>query len=538
MKSMRFALLVATCIVSMYVHGQDLSLATDSVFKDYMVSLKNKGNDCYAQYDRLGVSQVISDYKQALAQRKSAGMLDAADEACYMMDLWKLQGDFYYLQSDYADYPQEVAEAYKNAEQNYKSYLHACQAQESHSGRMGEYMAHRELGQLYYKQERYLDAVHEMEMAVNGVVNFISDEDMQYDVLVQYAICLARTGQYEEALSCVDEVLGIYEEKGSSRFAEVLRKKAKILMLREEQDGINGSAEARDCYKKYFSQKKTDALKRFMGMPSQEREQYWLGIRPFVVDCYRIENADAELLYDVTLFAKGLLLQLDSAGGGRLDIHVTWQMVQQSLKPDACAIEFVQYEKYGQQQMGALVLKKTGVPVFVKMASPDSVWHHVVADKTVLERLAKTDRAQFNAIDQVYNDSTGLFRIIWNAALVEAIGNVNKVYFAPDGYIHRIAVEYMLPEEVSAWEMFRLTSTRRLLQQTSATGGKALIVGAVNYAAKIDYEEGTNDALAYRNMGRVTFGNLKTSRQEVETIMASRQSTSDVLLVGDKATEH
>ena len=95
-----------------------------------------------------------------------------------------------------------------------------------------------------------------------------------------------------------------------------------------------------------------------MDMSSAEREQYWMRIRPFVTDCYRLEDKNAGFLFDVTLFAKALLLQLDSTGGGRHNIHATWQMIQEKLKPNACAIEFIQYEKHGRQQMGALMAKR------------------------------------------------------------------------------------------------------------------------------------------------------------------------------------
>jgi len=237
----------------------------------------------------------------------------------------------------------------------------------------------------------------------------------------------------------------------------------------------------------------------------------------------------------VTLFAKGLLLQLDSTGGGRQDIHATWQMIQKRLKPDACAIEFVQYEKYGQQQMGALVLKKTGTPVFVKMAQPDSVMQYEIGPKTVKERLYDVNGEKKNAL---YKDSTGFFRKIWHAPLLSAMGNAHKVYFAPDGYIHQIAIEYMLPVEASSIQAYRLSSTRSLLEnKIDVSHDNALIIGGVNYFDTDKTAIEGNDAVAYDYLKGSHFKKLAASLAEVRRIIDCRHQAKDSLIVGEGATE-
>ena len=378
-----------------------------------------------------------------------------------------------------------------------------------------------------------------MKEVVSTASIYMRDEDEQFDKLSQYAICLARVNQFNEAISNIDEVLDNYENMDSERYGEALRKKAKILMLREEQGGKTGTSEALDYYRQYFGLKKKDALVHFMGMNSEEREMYWMKIRPFVTDCYRLEDADAGFLYDVTLFAKGLLLQLDSMGGGRQNIHATWQMVQEKLKPDACAIEFIQYEKYGQQQMGALVLKRTGQPMFVRMPTPDSVMNYKLGDRSVEDRLSGTGRNSFIAIDRVYNDSLGLYRLIWDHRLLSAIGEAKNIYFAPDGYIHRLAIEYMLPEEVSKWQLFRLSSTRRLLKEARIfESPKALIIGDINYNAGIQKNDKKNDAVAYQLMKGYSFGLLNDSKTEIDSILFYRNNPLDSLLTKENASEY
>lgn len=357
MKVYRYILPFVFGFVITSLSAQDMSNVPDSIFFEYAKSLKNRGNDYYMLCNRIGIKQVIDEYRLALDKRKSAGNLSMEMESYFSQDVTKLNGDYHYLNSDYD------SKSYTEAEkcfQKYRDYYI------SHPGTyvagQGVYVAHQELAQLYYKQGRYEEACDEMKAVMAVASTYMRDEDEQFDKLSQYAICQARVNQFDEAISNINEVLDNYENIDTERYGEALRKKAKILMLGEEQGGGTGKSEALDYYKQYFGLKKKDALAHFMGMNSEEREMYWMKVRPFVTDCYRLEDIDAGFLYDVTLFAKGLLLQLDSAGGGRQNIHATWQMIQEKLKPDACAIEFIQYEKYGHQQMGALVLKKTGSP--------------------------------------------------------------------------------------------------------------------------------------------------------------------------------
>lgn len=540
-------LIIVLSVLPWTVKGQDMTTASDSVFFEYMKSLKNKGNDCYMLSDRLGIRQVLNDYATALEGRKKAGMLDADMERQYVQDTLKLAGDYHYENSDFDE------KSYAEAERCFKAYRDYYQ--ENHStyvGSQGLYIAHLELAQLYYKQGRYEESLDEMTKAEPGFGKYYTYDDEPFDRLSQYAICLARVKQFDAALQKMREVLEYYEDTDSERYGEALRKKAKILMLKEEQTGKKSAktlAEALQCYKTYFSLKKKDALAHFMGMNSIQREQYWMRVRPFVTDCYRLEDADAGFLYDVTLFAKGLLLQLDSAGGGRQNIHATWQMIQQKLKPDACAIEFVQYEKYGQQQMGALVLKKTGSPVFVKMAAPDSVMQYSISVKDVMVKVSDLIHSIHGANydsrlprNKLYSDSTGLNCLIWNPTIIKVIGKASDVWFAPDGYVHQLAIEYMLPQQMTGKRLHRLSSTRSLLEKkVEVKNVQALIVGGVDYQnGKESAMQKGNDSLAFRFIRQqegMTFKNLPSSKVEAETIAKYRGTGGDTLLIAGRATE-
>ena len=544
MKAYRYILFSIFGLLITNLSAQDKSNAPDSVFFEYAKSLKDRGNDYYMLCNRTGIKQVIDEYRLALEQRRAAGNLTNEMEGYFMQDILKLRGDYHYLNSDYD------SKSYTEAEKCFKHYRDYYL---SHSGTyvagQGIYVAHQELAQLYYKQGRYEEACDEMKAVMAVASTYMRDEDEPFDKLSQYAICQARVNQFDEAISNINEVLDNYENIDTERYGEALRKKAKILMLREEHGGKTGKSEALDYYKQYFGLKKKDALAHFMGMNSEEREMYWMKIRPFVTDCYRLENADAGFLYDVTLFAKGLLLQLDSAGGGRQNIHATWQMVQEKLKPDACAIEFVQYEKYGHQQMGALVLKKTGNPMFVKMADPDSVLNYKIEVKgtyltvdSLIRSVHGPDWDSRVPRNLLYSDSLGLNNFIWNSNLIAAVGNCKDLWFAPDGYTHQLAIEYLLPESVKDKSCHRLSSTRVLLsERREHSYKKALVVGGVDYYAERAVDATGNDPIAYNyayNNGKpYTFGTLDQSVGEVKEILKHRNSPEDTLLVGAFASE-
>ena len=115
---------------------------------------------------------------------------------------------------------------------------------------------------------------------------------------------------------------------------------------------------AAGLYKEYFQDKRDSILVSFGSMSAAQRERYWLRMHPFITDCYRLEDSAPEFLYDVTLFSKALLLQMESKEPGQ--IAPTYTQIQDKLAEKECAIEFVRYEKYHQMQLGAIVLHKKG----------------------------------------------------------------------------------------------------------------------------------------------------------------------------------
>ena len=78
----------------------------------------------------------------------------------------------------------------------------------------------------------------------------------------------------------------------------------------------------------------------------------------------------------------------------------------------------------------------------------------------------------------LYSDSV-LFHQIWTPQLMKAIGDAKKVYFAPDGFLHQLAIEYMIPDTLI--DCYRLSSTRVLTKKKEPVNySKLLVCGGMN----------------------------------------------------------
>ena len=540
MRTLKISILTVLLAMVLTSIAQVPADAPQSEFLAYTERLFKAGNDCYVETgNKIELNRIINAYQTALDERREAGLLtQQTEDSLTYLQLYKLLGDYHYLNSDEDD------NSYEAAEQYFMESMHFAMENKGYqTAYHDQFIMHRELGQLYYKWEKYQEAYNEMEAALEDVSKYYSPyDDEVLDQIGQLAICRARIAKSEadfnDALEEIEFVIEEYRNTSTESYGEALRKKGKILMLKNETLKTGDTDEAVGCYKEYFEMKRADALERFATMNTEEREQYWMRIRPFVVDCYRLEDADPAFLYDVALFSKGLLLELDHGTAGRFDNR--WQDVQEHLLKKECAIEFVQYEKYDTQHIGALVLQKQGEPKFVHMADPDEVMSFKVGPYTVEKRLthihSKTDKQHIN---NLYSNEE-LNELLWNKDLTDAIGKARNVWFSPDGYVHRMGVEYMLPKKVSGYRCHRLTSTRMLLQPRKANvTGNALIIGGVDYTTEAYADDSTNDSIAYEYLkrNRIRFSYLTNSRPEAESIYNTRNNERDTIFLANEATE-
>lgn len=514
-------------------------------FSSRVDALFDEGCHYYAEIgNKVKLQQVIDSLQATLNQGIEGRVLDQKTEDSLLLGvkMFKLMGDYHYLNSD------EDSRSYAQAESYFRQALEftldPANAQR-HDIFYYQFILHEELGQLYYKQNRYKDAFDEMKAAQEHS-SYLSDDDL-LDFISQLSMCEARTGGYKGALDNIDFVISQYQGKNTERYGEALRKKAKILMLQQENMGtgmVSPTDEAIKCYQAYFNLKKEDAQKRFKDMESDDREAYWMRIRPFVVDCYRLENKAPDFLYDVTLFSKALLLEYAQKGKPNF---CTWKKIQKKLKKGECAIEFIQYEKQDQTHLGALVLKKKQSPVFVNIGTIETIGEQrLMFGGTISDALNSDDPKIKN---EIYKDSTAFVQI-WTPALLNTIGDdTQKVYFAADGIFHQLAIEYMLPKQTTlkSSDLHRMTSTRQLLTKSSIKrNSKILTIGGVNFfrGSSSTADNGPtpyqNDKQAYqylKSMRMVLWPNLQGTVEEINGINSLYHKNQVTTLSDTTATE-
>lgn len=467
------------------------------------------------------------------------------------------------LQSDIAKIDGSRLYLTEQFDSSHVSLLRALQLRPVYSNEDRDFVwkVRDELVQLYYRQARYDQALQQIDTILASKHGNRQEEtsemrDDRMQVLSQRALCLAQTGNYKEALRVIKDVEKYYSTRDQRRYAEYLRRHAKILMLQYEATG-RYNAEALTCYRRYLDLARQYVDANFVAMTDAEREQYWMAEHPFVTDCYRLEDHDPALLYNVALFSKAVLLQVgrtfrpDMNAAERraalASVRVQWPQVKASMPDSSAAIEYICYDRGGQSQLAALVLtKKSNAPQFIHIAAVDSIKQHNVGGDanrvTVSQALSTTNKQEL--INQLYGDS--LLRLkIWNEALQSAIADCKDVYFAADGITHQLAVEYLLPPALEGKQLYRLTSTRMLTEKrTGVRTDQMLMCGDVEYEHSIS-EDGaqpdgaSNDELAYSLHSATggTLPHLMNSRAEVDSVRVLRSSDSDVVLYADSVTE-
>lgn len=383
-----------------------------------------------------------------------------------------------------------------------------------------------EIAQLLYKQRNYNDALQYLDKASFSIK----------EAVAPYALCLAQVAstedEFKESFDLIEEEI---KSSTGEDYWENIRKKAKILTLRAEA-GLGTLEESCRLYKEYFAHQKEYISELFTSMTEAEREAYWMRQRQFVVDCYRLEAEDPELLYDVVLFSKSLLLRYSSRYKDFEDI--TWRDVQSSLPKKSCAVEFIQYRKGDRVRLGALVIrKKDKNPIYVPIGDVEDFGRAKVGkvggkDITVNSAVSSNSQRQ---IEKLYRSPIvrGFF---WNDAMMAALKRCKDMYFSPDGIAHQISFEYLCPND--GLRLHRLSSTRNIAKNEHKDNtGPALLIGDLEYNGGALQRHGFgNDVLAYAIIDKALEVD-RTEMREVYAIGKLRDNDMDVMISGESADE-
>lgn len=514
-------------------------------------SLFAKGEQCYLMDDYRGLSLCIEEYEEILEDFIGQEDADLASE--YYAYAEKMNGAYCYGMSGRDDNTFNESLRHYNASYSILRDLHK------------DYQANvvmQELAQLYYKHHKYTLAKECLERAAsflkNRIFMGIDDDEAEYmKVISNLAMCNARIGDYSIALQRIDSCVQWQQRNAPKEVNESLRRKGKILILSGRKPA---DKEIQHCYEQYVRYSLQTTPKQLLDMTESEREQYWLASQRFLYDCVRLGNASPEMIYDLSLFTKGYLQTFKQRSNGS---QVKWTDVRRALRFDECAVEFLQYQGYDDEnRLAALVLRNNSKkPVFVDILNIDSLmevdlnelsdlyyefgdynnwfWSYT-PPLTVKDFLETTDASQKN----VLYESNVLQTAIWCPNLMSLIGNASRVLFSPDGFLHQYALEYCIPDTTKT--AFRLSSTRVIAERrhSSATSSlndksKALLFGGIDYDAKPNPKSRGNDRDAYKFLAHQWFSikYLYGSKNEVDSIYNIRHNPNDMLYSGTDATD-
>ena len=455
-------------------------------------------------------------------------------------DILKIDGGRYFLTQNYDDAVKALQEAL--VLKPYDSQFTTA--------------VHDDLAQNYYAQGQYAQALAQLDTLLSSL-RFSDDyrapatKEERMEIESQRALCLARMGQFQEAQDIITPIVKHYKSRDQRRYAEALRKQGKIMMLQYDATG-QYNAQAQQCYHEYLNVMQSYIDSHFLDMDENEREQFWMAEQPFVTDCYRLEDKDAELLYDVALFSKAVLLQMGrefTPNMTRADrqrilssMRVKWRDVQHALPQDGVAIEFVTYQKGGERDhMAALIVTKGATkPVFIPIAPVDSILEYQLSVRRTVGTVINENRDD-SGFDALYND-TILGELIWNEQLQQILAPHKHIYFSADGIFHQLAIEYLKPEPLKEVNLHRVTSTRLLTEENKSLRTEDMLMcGYANFDRCVDsHSTMSNDAVAYGILAdqSIHWKPLLGSLNEITAVRELRGNRpSDMVIMGDSVSE-
>ena len=490
---------------------------------DTLTVLHRQCESAYRLNDFNRMKETI-DTRTEIIQRDSLQEMNGYERNSHLALYLKDLGSYHYCIADIDGTSYDSAESFYSRSLD----IYENELKDSH----GASVIRNELAQMHYKTgdfEKALDLLQKNRQHYyeTGV------ESMELLTWAEAALCKAQLCQFTEAVCDIDSVI-LFTPKWESP-QENIRKNGKIMLLQAEVSQSRYE-QAVPYFADYFLHQKDSITTAFRSMTPGERERYWMRMRPFISDCYRLEDYAAGLLYDVALFSKSILLQFS---GIRPDHKVApgWNEIQKHLKEDECAVEFIHYEKKGTMHLGAVMVKKTGEPEFFPIIDVEGFMDfRLDGHIPVREAVQKEVPSYKNAL---YTNQK-LNQMIWSKEIRSYLKGISKVYFAADGIFHKIAIEYMYPER-KAPEFRRLTSTRELLNEYEEISGNGMLIcGGVDYFADNAGSDTTgNDKLAYDLLARqhAYFRPLKGAMTEVSEIFTLRNNPADTLIVDSHASE-
>lgn len=245
-------------------------------------------------------------------------------------------------------------------------------------------------------------------------------------------------------------------------------------------------------------------------------------------------NPDAALVASADDLEKKLLREVPELSGFMDFMSIDWRRIRDALKSDELAVEFVCSTDGGVDYYSAELLR-----------------HDWDKPKHIFLFSAKEGKPVFDSHD--YCDNPSIYRRLWRK-IEPFLTHGGRVYFAAAGYLHNTPIEYaLLPDGTRFNDRYRaerVSSCRRIIHHRAAAGDMiATVYGGLNYNADPDekdfYAAEAEERLFsmrgadFDGMAEVNWSYLPGTREEARIIEKAMKGAgySVTLFEGDEGVE-
>ena len=221
-------------------------------------------------------------------------------------------------------------------------------------------------------------------------------------------------------------------------------------------------------------------------------------------------------------------------------LKIDWKTIQNSMKANDVAIEFANYKESDTTKFVALVLTKgMNAPVCVPLFTENDIkkLQRGVAPSKLEEQKEDENRGAFGVSSkrQGIYESTGLYNILWKP-LEKYFPENPRIYFAPSGMLHQVAIEYAPTGDgkliSDKYEIYRVSSTRFLALDYMPKQMKSTVLyGGVYYDSDTTTMKKESKRYSTRNTGYSSFAafNAGEERGSLNYLPGTKTEVEDII---------
>lgn len=358
-------------------------------------------------------------------------------------------------------------------------------------------------------------------ISLTEALPYIKSPQELYNAGANMALALAFKGDTGEALNLIDEVISDYKKSDTvnvSDLNEAYRKKAEIELL------AGNKSQSYEDFEKYLQLEKDYIIKEFPHLTPQQRLNVWKAAKGRFSEIFTIGETDPLRTFDAALLRRNITLLNNDLSRLAGALNTDHKDIRKRLGKGKAAVEFVTFRDFlsGDTVYAACILTKNS-GYFVRLFTKDELYNRKIGKKTLIDHLKDSSR---ESINKIYNDKA-LSSMIWTP-ITECLDNgTESIYFAPDGVLNVLGIENIAGEATGRYNLFRVSSTARLLDDTTFSGlTESFIIGGLDYNSTdsvtphftVTPNTEGRDAFYRKGVDRIWFKYLKWTRIEADSI--------------------